>query len=252
MRAWACVRAYHERVGQAASLLRRGDNDYSDMARPLAQCCWDNHSGRKDSDPPLLARGRGGWVSCVVLGVLPSRGSSLLAVLCPKRGAPVDCSPELPWENKEESYQRCLCRLKESAVGDCHRGSPLRSARSVHSDAVHAVSRLPEPSLRAQTIDPSTGDEGRLETKSPRGTGVVRPGPFFVTYERFQGPVNHGLTRCLLETVRFHGNLHRERYRPVSLGVQRLHVVPPRSQPHPVVPTTTSQSPRKTPPMEPP
>ena len=34
---WA--RAYHERVGEAAALLRRGDNDYSDMARPLAQCC---------------------------------------------------------------------------------------------------------------------------------------------------------------------------------------------------------------------
>ena len=82
--------------------------------------------------------GRGGWVRCVVLGVLPSRGSSLLAVLCPMRGAPVDCSPELPWE-KEESYQRCLCRLKESAVDDCHRGSPLRGARSVHPDAVNAA-----------------------------------------------------------------------------------------------------------------
>ena len=86
----------------------------------------------------------------------------------PQRGAPVDRSPELPWE-EEESCQRCLCRLKESAVDDCHRGSPLRGARSIHSDAVHAVSRLPEPSLRAQTVDPSTGDEGRLETKSPRG-----------------------------------------------------------------------------------
>ena len=93
----------------------------------------------KGNRSPADYRRRGGWVSCVVLSVLPFRGSSLLAVLCPERGAPVDCSPELPWE-KEESYQRCLCRLKESAVDDCHRGSPLRSARSVHSDAVHAAS----------------------------------------------------------------------------------------------------------------
>ena len=114
----------------------------------------------------------------------------------PLRGAPVDRSPELPWE-EEESCQRCLCRIKESAVDDCHGGSPLRGARSIHFDSVHAVSRLPEPSLRAQTVDPSTGDEGRLETKSPRGTRAIQPGP---SKPPMRGSISikRGLTRWLI------------------------------------------------------
>ena len=105
MRAYACICLYtsipHSSLVEPHPSTAAGTTTIHIMPAPLPLRAKGN---RSLADYP----GRGGWVRCVVLGVLPSRGSSLLAVLCPRRGAPVDCSPELPWE-KEESYQRCLC-----------------------------------------------------------------------------------------------------------------------------------------------
>ena len=177
MRVWTCARTHHERVGQAASLLRRGDNDYSDMARPLAQCCWDNHSGLKDSDPPLLARGRGGWVSCVVLGVLPSRGSSLLAVLCPEGAHRLSALPSSRGKRKNRINDASV-DSKESAVDDYHVGSPLRGAGS--ESILTLCTQSPNSPSRVSVHRPMTrplGTRGDSRRSHPGVTGHVQPTP---------------------------------------------------------------------------